>query len=387
MLVTFFSNFLNDHQLPFCKEMVERLGEGNFYFVAHEKIDPERVAIGFVDMNEVYSFVVKCYKGGSQERKAKDLMLNSDVVIIGSQLNMPFAERMKHNKLTFRYNERLLKTGDWNWFDPRMQKSVWSQWTKYRNKRLYQLCASAYTARDLSLFGFPKRKCFKWGYFPLVKKYDDIDILMHDKKKVQLEHHQGVSIVWVSRLIELKHPEIPILIAKRLKEEGYYFNMEMIGIGKMQKEIQSMIDLYQLQDYVHLLGGMPPMEVRKHMEKAEIFLFTSDKNEGWGAVLNESLNSGCAVVANRSIGSVPFLLDNGVNGLVYDNNIDSAYICVKKLMDNESLRYKLGKAGYETMLKKWSAKNAVSNFFTLINSLQHNSVENPIKDGPCSKID
>ena len=71
----------------------------------------------------------------------------------------------------------------------------------------------------------------------------------------------------------------------------------------------------------------------------------------------------------------------------YDNNIDSAYICVKKLMDNESLRYKLGKAGYETMLKKWNAKNAVSNFFTLINSLQHNSVENPIKDGPCSKID
>lgn len=99
------------------------------------------------------------------------------------------------------------------------------------------------------------------------------------------------------------------------------------------------------------------------------------------------MNSGCAVVANRSIGSVPFLLDNGVNGLVYDNNIDSAYICVKQLMDNESLRYKLGKAGYETMLKKWSAKNAVSNFFTLINSLQHNSVENPIKDGPCSKID
>ena len=49
------------------------------------------------------------------------------------------------------------------------------------------------------------------------------------------------------------------------------------------------------------------------MEKSEIFLFTSDKGEGWGAVLNESMNSACAVVASHAIGSVPFLLKDGEN--------------------------------------------------------------------------
>lgn len=51
---------------------------------------------------------------------------------------------------------------------------------------------------------------------------------------------------------------------------------------------------------------MKASEVRSYMEKADIYLFTSDFNEGWGAVLNESMNSGCAVVASHAIGSVPF---------------------------------------------------------------------------------
>lgn len=387
MTLTFFSNFLNDHQLPFCKEMINRLGDNNFHFVAHERIDPERVAMGFADMNEIYPFVVKCYDGDNQKKAAKRLMLDSDIVIIGSCQDMPVDKRLKQGKLTFRYNERLLKTGDCHWFDPRVQWAVWSQWTKYRNKRLYELCASAYTSRDLSLFGYPKKKCFKWGYFPEEKVYDDIDTLMRAKRNAGLKDLQDVSILWVARLIGLKHPEYPIMIARRLKQNGYHFSLDMIGIGNMQNELQSMIEKYELQDCVRLLGGMPPADVRRHMEAAEIFLFTSDKNEGWGAVLNESLNSGCAVVANRAIGSVPFLLEDNVNGLVYDNNLNSAYACVKRLMDDEALRYDLGKAGYVTMTKIWSATNAVDSLLKLIDALQNNSENTPIKYGPCSKID
>ena len=44
-----------------------------------------------------------------------------------------------------------------------------------------------------------------------------------------------------------------------------------------------------------------------YMESSHIFLlFTSDRNEG--AALNESMNSGCAVVASDAIGSVPYLM-------------------------------------------------------------------------------
>ena len=32
------------------------------------------------------------------------------------------------------------------------------------------------------------------------------------------------------------------------------------------------------------------------------------------AVVSEAMNSGCCVVANRQIGAVPFLIEDGVNG-------------------------------------------------------------------------
>ena len=80
-----------------------------------------------------------------------------------------------------------------------------------------------------------------------------------------------------------------------------------------------MIREKKLEDCVHMLGAMSPDEVRKHMEQANIFLFTSDRNEGWGAVLNEAMNSGCAVVASHAIGSVPYLIKNGNNGYIYEN--------------------------------------------------------------------
>ena len=47
------------------------------------------------------------------------------------------------------------------------------------------------------------------------------------------------------------------------------------------------------------------------MEKSHIHLFTSNHLEGWGAVVNEAMNSGCAVVANREAGAVPYLIEHG----------------------------------------------------------------------------
>ena len=103
----------------------------------------------------------------------------------------------------------------------------------------------------------------------------------------------------------------------------------MIGTGDKLPEIQKSIEDNNLTDCINLLGTMTPAEVRAQMEKHSILVFTSDKNEGWGAVLNEAMNSGCAVIANDEIGSVPFLLKNSQNGLTYHTENQSfQYRCM-----------------------------------------------------------
>lgn len=50
MRVSFYTNFLTHHQLPFCLEMYKKYGE-NFKFVSTVKINEERLSLGYKDMD------------------------------------------------------------------------------------------------------------------------------------------------------------------------------------------------------------------------------------------------------------------------------------------------------------------------------------------------
>lgn len=374
--LTFFSNFLLHHQTPFCEAMVRGLGE-NFKFVATERIPQERLDMGYKDLSKSVDYAVNSYESDESYKEALKLGLDSDVVIIGSALDVFIEERLRQNKLTFRYYERFFKEGRWRILDPRVFRAHYKQDFRYRKKNLYMLCASAYTAPDCRfIFSYPN-KTFKWGYFPPVKKYEDIEEILKSK------HH--ASILWVARFIKLKHPEAPLYVAKRLKDEGYNFTLNIIGSGELEHKIKQNIAKNGLDDCVNLLGTMSPEKVREHMEQSEIFLFTSDKNEGWGAVLNESMNSACAVVASRAIGSVPYLIKDGENGLIYkDGNLKDLYNKVKFLLANREQREKLGVNAYKTLTDAWNADVAAERLIKLIESIKEGK-ETPYKYGPCSR--
>lgn len=375
-MITFFSNFINEHQIPFCKAMFAKTN-GNFRFVATEPISQERLNMGFVDQSDSFSFVIKSFQSADQHQEAMRLGTESDVVIIGDAPDCFVEERLRQNKLTFRYWERFFKDGRWHILDPRVLIAHYKQDFRYRKKNLYMLCASAYTAPDCRFIHSYPNKTYRWGYFPEVKKYEDIDSLIANKKKA--------TILWTARFINWKHPEAPIKVAERLKKEGYRFTLNLIGGGALEARIRSMIQQKGLADCVHLLGTMSPDEVRRHMEESEIFLFTSDRNEGWGAVLNESMNSGCAVVASRAIGSVPYLLCDGENGLIFkDGDWDDLYGKVKFCMDYPRERVALGKSAYETLNNVWNADIAAKRFLTLVESIRKGK-ETPFSEGPCSK--
>ncbi len=375
-MITFFSNFINDHQIPFCNAMYERTG-GEFRFVATEPFSEERIKLGFKDDTEKFPYVVKSYESEEEYQKALDLGKNSDVVIIGSAPDVFIEERLKENKLTFRYSERFFKRGKWRIFDPRVFLAHYKSSFRYRKKNFHMLCASAYTAPDCRFISSYPNKTYKWGYFPPVKNYEDVDALLQSKKKN--------SILWCGRFIDWKHPEKGVIIAKKLKDAGYDFTLDMIGIGPLENKVKKLIRKYGLEKEVTLYGAMSPEEVRTHMERNEIFLFTSDKNEGWGAVLNESMNSACAVVASSAIGSAPYLIETGKNGFIYKNGSNKdLYEKVKSLIDDSEKRAEMGKEAYLTLEKTWNAQSASKRLLELIESIQKGE-EPKEKDGPCSR--
>ena len=387
MKIVFISNYMSHHQKPFCEAMRRLLG-GGFIFIETMPMEKERIDMGWKQVDESYIF--RTFESKEKVGQAKKFALDADVVILGSASDSYIVQRLKNGKITFKYAERFYKEGLTLKTFPHAVVGAWLHHGRFQRYPLYMLCASAYTPADAAIFHNYIDRTFKWGYFPETKRYDVTELM---KKKLSVTSagwkHPQVSILWTGRLIGWKHPDASIELAASLKEKGYSFKMSIIGNGEMETQLHEMIQDKGVEDCVEMLGAMSPDEVRAHMESADVFLFTSDFNEGWGAVLNESMNSGCAVVASHAIGSVPFLIKDGVNGLVYENgNQDHLEKQVCSLLNDEAFRRTIGENAYSTISDTWNAQVASVRFVDLAKKmLEDSSTQTLFEDGPCSNAE
>jgi glycosyltransferase involved in cell wall biosynthesis len=260
MKIIFLSNYLNHHQKPLSDAIFELLGE-SYKFVETKPMTESRKKLGWNRIS-LPSYVVSFEVYKESKEKLLQEINEADVVIFGSAAHDLIKERIKLGKTVIKYAERPLKNG----IEPLKYFPRLIKWhlQNPQSKPIYMLCASAYTAPDFAKFGMYKNKCFRWGYFPECKRYDDVDSLIASKKKN--------SLLWCGRLIDWKHPEMPIEVAKRLKNVGYSFTLDIVGAGDMEDEIKSMIEESGLSENVFLRGSMSPEKVRETMEQSEIYL-------------------------------------------------------------------------------------------------------------------
>lgn len=359
----FVSNYLNHHQIPFCNAMYE-LCKGSFVFVQTEPVEEERIRMGWAE--KVQQPYLKLYY--EEEEACKHLISEAHIVMFGGCEDESYiAGRLKEGKAVIRYSERLYKTGQWKAVSPRGLKKKYYDHTKYRKSPVYLLCAGAYVPSDFAIVRSYPEKMFCWGYFPETKHYD-VDRLLAEKGWAGAG---GIPyILWAARMIDWKHPELPMETAGYLKSRGLSFHMDIIGGGDMEEQMQALRAEYGLEEEVSFLGFMPPPQVREYMERADIFLFTSDRQEGWGAVANEAMNSGCALIANHMIGAVPYLVKDGENGLIYrDRNREELFALAEKLVKNRELCARLGRNAYRTITEVWNAENAAKSLCELCRGL------------------
>ncbi len=373
MKLVFASNYYNHHQSALSEALVS-CTDGNYHFIATGEMRADRKALGY-GMGGDPDFVLHAHLG--ERFEAERVMAQADAVICGSAPEDLIAKRIRQGKLTFRYTERLMKKklglkGCAKWFYLLHRRNP-------ARKPVYLLCAGAYTAADYAKFGMFQNRTYQWGYFPKAVKYSSVEELMSKKHK-----HE---ILWAGRLIDWKHPEYAIEVAKKLRAAGVEFTLNMIGSGEMEQTLRQQIEGEKLEGYVNLLGSMKPDAVRRYMEQASIFLATSDRQEGWGAVINEAMNSGCAVVASHAMGSVPWLIKNRQNGMIYSSgDIDTMVEQIRGLLSDGAKCAVMGANAYETIVTLWNAEVAAQRLCHLTEAIMAGDPSPDLYEtGPCSK--
>lgn len=372
MKIVFLSNYYNHHQAPLCEALSAQAGV-TFRFVACGEMTEERRKM-WGEWRCLPDFVLVPKTQADWDAVSQDI-LDADAVIVGSAPQALLRERLKAGKLIFRYQERPLKNGiEPLKFLPRMLK--WYKWNP-PSKPVYLLCASGFAAGDYAKFGLFRGRCYQWGYFPETRFYD-IRALLAQK--------EAGSIFWAGRFLDWKHPDDALRVAARLRDDGYNFTLRIAGAGVLEPQLRAMVSELHLDGCVQLLGSLRPDQVRCEMERSRIFLLTSDRREGWGAVLNEAMNSGCAVVASDAVGATPFLVKDGVNGSVYHSgDTQELYEKVRRLLDDTAAQECFGKNAYETITDTWNAQVAAGRLCELIRVILAGDPSPKFYlEGPCS---
>ncbi len=373
MKVVFLSNYFTPHQRGLSDALFEAT-EGNYTFVATVQPEQDRRDLGW-DVDDLPKYVVNASELISEDLSS--LLLDADVLITGSAPEELVRPRIKERKLVFRYSERPLKHGK----EPLKAPVRYAKWHRMNpaSAPIYLLSAGKYAAEDYARYGLFKGRAYRWGYFPPAR-YHDVASLMANRC--------GDEILWCGRFLDWKRPHDAFSVMQKLKDLGVNAKLSMVGTGPELEALRARAREAGLSDLVAVEPSMPYEVLLDRMEQAQVLLFTSGYEEGWGAVLNDAMDAGCAVVASDAAGSTSYLIENGKNGYSYPTGeVDAAAELVEKLLSDDALRARIGANAYRTIAETWNCDAAAQRLLSLAEAIRAGEPTPDLyADGPCSLI-
>lgn len=374
MKIVFVSNFMNHHQLDLCNALNANCE--TFFFVEMERMPEEVSAFGYENFSAL-EYVISKPKNKNEEKKVIDLIMDADAAIFGACSSEYLKMRMSENKLSFVFSERLWKKGYYRRFIPSVKKKLMNKFVENKNKRLYILAASCYLSHDLKIIGFPIEKCYKWGYFTPIEFLNSKQVLLNKK--------ENIKILYVGRFIKLKHVEDIIKAIFILKRKGYLLELELIGSGERKKKYDYLVKKYNLQKEVSFCGNKSQREIREKMKESHILIFASDFREGWGAVVNEAMNSLCVPIVSHAAGSSKFLIEQDNNGLIYKySNIKDLCGKIEKLVTNRKMLDRCAENAYQTIVNDYNGEEAAKRLIKFVECVVNEESLPRYEKGPLS---
>lgn len=375
-MIVFVSNFVSPHVIPLCDELSIST-KCTFLFIETRSMSMERRNLGYNQLRN-RKYVISYEEYFNNRIKYQKVIDEAEVVLASfcSIDNSILLGRVSSNKLTFLLSERIFKKGVLKLIDPRFWNNLYFL-SRIRNKDFHLLCMGAYVANDFSRCGFPIDRMWKFGY---ITKLEDNNI----ERKFSDKYNETIKLLWVGRMIWWKRPFHIIKAVEKLKKNGIRFTLDIIGGGELEKKIRYYINQLNIPEITYY-GTLTNNKVREMMLASDILVCTSNRLEGWGAVINEGLNAGCLVVANEEMGATPYLIKNGITGYSYRGGFKELFKTLLEIIEKENIK-QIAQNGYMYIQESWSASVAAERLLNLISQIQEKSpLTEMSKDGICSK--
>jgi glycosyltransferase involved in cell wall biosynthesis len=133
------------------------------------------------------------------------------------------------------------------------------------------------------------------------------------------------NLVWLRAFHSIYNPQMAPLLVDKLLPSFPDISLAMIGPDKGDgslQETQAIIEKLSLQKNIVIIPGIPKSEVPEYVEKADIFINTTNFDNTPVSVL-EAMACGLCMVSTN-VGGIPYLLQDGQDALLVPPNDSEA---------------------------------------------------------------
>jgi len=200
-----------------------------------------------------------------------------------------------------------------------------------------------------------------------------------DSEKIRSRVKSPIQILFLSNLIPSKGPMEFLKLAKIICKKVSNIIFVLAGPRRSERfysEIMDFIRKENLKDVVKVPGPIYGKEKEEFFQKSSIFVFpTYYDKETFGLVNIEAMQWGLPVITTNE-GAIPEVVKHEINGyIVNPHDLEQLSGYTLKLIQNEELRTKMGKAGRDMYEKYFSVKAYERNLKNAVNFFMQKKVD------------
>jgi len=303
-----YTNAVSAHQIPLAHELLRLLGQDNLRYVYTGETDHVCQEVGSDE-----PWIVR--EDALDEQERGNLLFGCGTLLVGGIRPIDLMEkRLLHGKKTFYMSER--------WFKPFLLPMGLSLpgWVRlfhpgyflmavrfahlFGKEGFRFLSIGPWAKADMKLIcrimgvRADKGKIVDWGYF----------VEEGRGKRKEGRGETQTRVIWVGRMLGLKRVDTIIRAVGEDAARSTRLNitLDIYGAGPEEMRLKKLAAKYG--DAIKFHPPVSMNEVRQLMRDHDLYVFSSNAFEGWGAVVSEALTEGMTVIGTYEAGAPAALL-------------------------------------------------------------------------------
>lgn len=246
------------------------------------------------------------------------------------------------------------------WVHTDMIKNPWSEsifGSAEAEKKCYENFDAIVCVAETMREAFIQKYGMAQKVFVLYNPIDFENIIKKSNEALDFKLGGGMKFVLAGSFVKVKGYERFVSVCKRLKNEGFYFSVLIMGEGEEKENITKLIAEKGLDGTIKIADFQT--NPYKYIKASDVFVCASYA-EGYSTAVSEAVTLNVPVITTECSGMREIFGKNGC-GIICENSEDGLYNSMKKVLENPELLKKFS-AEEKIRAKDFSLKSRVEKY-------------------------